>query len=170
MSKQRYLIPVRLSVIPPILVALLTFSVGGCGARPVPGNDSVQLNLRRLGPFPESVEFTPIREYGDFPKSIRDRIGPRVSDPKGPFNAGDVAIPGVPDRRMIFGYKSDQFYLICYEKGGVAREFVTALFELSGQQFVPRWAHSGKKIDSIKEFHDQIEHDSLENEANDIVW
>jgi len=142
----------------------------GCKTHTGPAGDSVQLNLEKLGPFPANMNFTPILVYSELPQRVRDRIGTNVSNPNGPFNAGDVSIPGIPDRRMIFGYRSDHYYLVYYEKGGVAHEFIVALFEVSDGQSVARWAHSGKTLDSIEEFRKRIDESSLPNEVNEIVW
>lgn len=142
----------------------------GCKVHTEPDNHSVQLNLQKLGPFPGSVKFDPIRTYAELPQKIRERIGPNVSNPKGPFNAGDISIPGIPDRRMLFAYGSAQYYLVCYEKGGITHEFVVALFEVSADQIVARWAHAGKKFNGIEEFRKRIDQSPLENEVNEIVW
>jgi hypothetical protein len=142
----------------------------GCGSHTRLDNSSVQLKLKRLGPFPESVKLDPIRTYAELPQELRALIGSRVSNPNGPFNAGDISIPGIPDRRMIFAYGSDDYYLVSYEKGGVAHEFVIVLFEMSGGQAVVRWAHAGQKFDSIEGFSKQIDQSPLENEATEIVW
>ena len=142
----------------------------GCRLHNKPENDSVQLNLNKLGPFPEAVKFDAIRTYAELPRKVRDRIGSNVSNRNGPFNAGDLSIPGIPDRRMIFGYRSDHYYLVCYEKGGIAHEFIVALFEVSGDQAVAKWAHSGKKLEDVEGFRKQIEQSSLPNEVNEIVW
>jgi len=142
----------------------------GCKAHTGPTSDSVQLNLKKLGPFPENMKFDRIRVYSELPQKVRDRIGTNVSNSDGPFNVGDVSIPGIPDRRMIFGYRSDHYYLVSYEKGGIAHEFIVALFEVSGGQAVARWAHSGKKLDSIEGFRKQIDQSPLSNEVNEIVW
>ena len=142
----------------------------GCKVHTRLDNDSVQLNLRKLGPFPESVRFDPIRTYAELPQKLREKIGSNVSNPNGPFNAGDISIPGIPDRRMIFGYGSAHYYLVCYEKGGIAHEFIVALFEVSADQAAARWAHAGKKFGSIEQFRKRIDQGPLENEANEIVW
>lgn len=144
--------------------------VSGCKSGGAPHNESVQLDLRKLGASPASVKFEPVRTYGALPQGVRERIGSKVSNPNGLFNPSDMPTPGMPDRRMIFAYKSDNFCLIEYEKGGIAHEFILALFEVSDSQATPRWARSGKRIDNIAELRRQLDQAPPKNEVDEIIW
>lgn len=141
----------------------------GCGTQRS-NVSSVQLNLNELGPFSEKTRLDVVRTYAELPPKVIERIGSDVSNPNGLFNSGDTSIPGVPSRRMIFGYKSDRYCLVHFEQGGISHQFVIVLFELSGNQAVARWAHAGKKFDGVDEFRKRLDQGSLTNDLNEIVW
>jgi hypothetical protein len=142
----------------------------GCRTRTDVSIESFNLNLSKLGPFPKDVTLHLVRTYLELPQKVRERIGSNVSNPGGPFNAGDTSIPLIPDRRMIFAYQSDGYCLIHFERGGITHEFVVVLFELSKDQAVARWAHAGEKFEGIDVFRARLQHGSLTNEVDEIVW
>jgi len=55
-----------------------------------------------------------------------------MSNPEDRFEAGDVSFFNLPRRRLVFGGISDRYCLVHYEYGGIAHGYLTALFELSG--------------------------------------
>jgi len=156
---------------PLVLVLFCLFvSLFGCGPHLNSTIESEHLNLSTLGPFPDDVTFHLVRTYEELPPKVKERIGTNVSNPGGLFNAGDTSIPGLPDRRMIFAYKSGSYCLIHFERGGITHDFVIVLFELSTDQAVTRWAHAGEKFKTIDAFRVRLQHRPIANEMNEIVW
>jgi len=47
---------------------------------------------------------------------------------------------------LIFAARADKFYFVHYEVGGIAHEYVIALFEASGTQAKPQRAHGGRRF------------------------
>ena len=115
------------------------------------------------------VEFTPIKSVSALPETVRTRIGRDMANPGERFNATDVIVSDLPMRRLIFAGKSDRYYLVHYEVGGRGRYFVTALFELSGQQAIPLWASvSGEKYASMEQFNQAANSRMLKNQVAEL--
>jgi hypothetical protein len=120
------------------------------------------------GLLPARVPLSRVEAFGMLPDSIKTRIGPKMANPGRAFNAGDVSIPGIPNRRLIFAEAYNQYYLVHYETGGEAHGFIIAFFELSGARAIPLWAHAGIKFADASEFEKEMETRPLENEVDTI--
>ena len=95
-----------------------------------------------------------------------------MSNPGGPFNATDVEafFFDTPRRRLVFGGVSDQYCLVHYEYGGIAHGYMTVLFELSGSQSRPLWAHASDRYASLEQFVKEADAGELMNEVSDAVF
>jgi len=68
---------------------------------------------------------------------------------------------------LIFAARADQFYFVHYEVGGIAHEYVIALFEASDTKAKPQWAHGGGRFASIDDFSKEISRTQFQNEVKD---
>jgi hypothetical protein len=93
-----------------------------------------------------------------------------MSNPGGPFEAGDVSFFNTPRLRLVFGGISDRYCLVHYEYGGYAHGFKTVLFALSGNQSIPLWAHGGGRYASLAQFAKETDPDELTNVVNDAIF
>jgi len=118
----------------------------------------------------EYVWLKPVVHVRDLPKAVRSRIGRKIADPGGAFNAGDIELPNSPpDRRLIFAGLSDKFCLIHYEYGGFGHGYMVAVFELSGRNAVQVWVHAGRRYVSLADFANEADPDELTNEVKDAI-
>jgi hypothetical protein len=110
----------------------------GCQSHGSKSKEFVSVDLTRLklrqndASLPARISLIPIKIVLLLPESGRSRI-PKVSNPGGSFDAGDVSFfLDIPRRRFIFGGISDQYCLVHYEYGDIAHGYLTAIFALSG--------------------------------------
>jgi len=147
----------------------------GCQSHGAKSKELVSVDLRRLNPrqtetsLPAQISLLPIKSVQLLPESVRSRI-PKMSNPGGPFEAGDVSFFNLPRRRRVFGGISDRYCLVHYEYGGIAHGYPTALFELSGNQSKPLWAHAGGRYASLDQFAKETDPDELTSEANYAIF
>src|SRR5260370_35428637 len=125
----------------------------GCQSHGAKSKELVSVDVTRLKlrqsdtSLPAQVSLVPIKSVQLLPESVRSLI-PKMSNPGGPFEAGDVSFFNTPRRRLVFGGISDRYCLVHYEYGGIAHGYLTALFELSGNRPKPLWAHAGGRYPS----------------------
>jgi hypothetical protein len=157
-------------------VFLLPLLGTGCQSHVAKLKELVSVDLTRLKlnqngtSLPAEISLVPIRSVRLLPESVRSRI-PKMSNPGGPFDAGDVSfIFDTPRRRLIFGGISDRYCLVHYEYGGEAHGYMTALFALSGNQSIPLWTHAGGKYDSLDQFAKETDLGKLTNEVKDTIF
>ncbi len=154
---------------------LLPFLGIGCQSHGAKSKELVSVDLTRLKlrqndtSLPAQISLVPIKSVQLLPVSVRSRI-PKMSNPGGPFEAGDVSLFNAPRRRLVFGGISDRYCLVHYEYGGIAHGYLTALFELSGNQSKPLWAHAGGRYASLGQFAKETDPDELTNEVNEAVF
>lgn len=154
---------------------LLPLLGGGCQEHRAKSNELVSLDLTRLKlgqndtSLPAQISFVPIKSVQLLPESVRLRI-PKMSNPGGPFDAGDVSFFNTPRRRLVFGGISDRYCVVHYEYGGIAHGYMTALFEVSGNQSKPLWAHAGSRYDSLEQFAKEIDPHELTNGVDDAIF
>jgi hypothetical protein len=162
----------RTLLAPALLLPLLGI---GCQSHVAKSKELVSVDLTRLKlrqndvSLPAQILLVPVKSVQLLPGSVRSRI-PKMSNPGGPFEAGDASFFNLPRRRLVFGGISDRYCLVHYEYGGFAHGYLTALFELSGNQSKPLWAHAGARYASLDHFAKETHSDELTNEVNDAVF
>lgn len=148
----------------------------GCQNHGAKSKELLSVDLTRLKlhssdtSLPAEISLVSIKSVRLLPKSVRSRI-PKMSNPRGPFDAGDVSLFfDTPRRRLIFGGISDGYCLVHYEYGGIAHGYRTALFALSGNQAIPLWTHAGGRYDSLDQFSKETDPANLANDVQDAIF
>jgi hypothetical protein len=158
------------------IVAALPIIVLGAGCRSrlrVP-DQTVYLDTARMQLSPTTsppqarIALSKVEYFRLLPDSIKQRVGPQMAEPGRAFNPGDVSIPGVPNRRLIFAEVYKPYYLVHYETGGEAHGFVVAFFKVSESKAIPLWAYAGTEFADAADFAKQIETRPLKNEVDAI--
>lgn len=134
---------------------------------------AVRIDLTKLLGSQDRVErsvwLKPVAHVKDLPESVKSRIGRKIADPGGAFNATDVRFFDFPDRRLLFAGLSDKYCLVQYEYGGIAHGYKVALFQMSRNSAVLIWTHAGGKYASLEDFANQTDPAELENEVKDAI-
>jgi hypothetical protein len=159
-----------------LVILLISLSTYACGRMSSRQQTTAVLSLAKLGLAQRNassegeVSLVSVSSVAQLPPTVRARIGNQMADPGGLFNAGDVSVPGIPNRRLLFAGISDRYCVVHYEMGGFSHGYVLAFFELSTGKAQALWAHAGIKYNSLEEFASETDPDAFENQVKTIVW
>lgn len=136
-------------------------------------SSGVCLDMAKFGERQQTQQvcFAEVRRVAAVPRSVRSRIGRRIANPGGLFNATDVKLlPFAADRRMVFAGISDEYCILHYEYGGFAHGYMTAIFRLSRGQAIPIWADANRRYSSLKDFANESDLDQSCNDLDRIIF
>lgn len=120
------------------------------------------------------VDYEPLKSLKVVPAAVLKALllkmpyDPRLADQGKPFNATDVINAKLPRRRFVFGGKSSQFVLVCYEHGGRSHHYHLAVFAIGGE--TPQLVFAGQpngRMRSINEARGLVRQGKLKNEIKE---
>ncbi|MGO4127871.1 hypothetical protein AB4Z01_25985 [Inquilinus sp. YAF38] len=121
-----------------VAVALLSFALNACTAKPVVQGPGQEIRAVSSGPAVQwqGHELREVTSLAALPTSIRQALGADnpglggIAEKGKPFNAGDAVVEPLPMRRFITAGHDGDTWLVAFEEGGIALT-VTAV-EISG--------------------------------------
>ena len=141
------------------LIAAATHSYGD--ATKLPAEDRKVLQ--------DSSRFHEIHSTRDLPSAIVALCGSKLADPGQKWNATDAIIdPTLPGKRLIWAAVGDEYYVVHYERGGIAHTFhvlvaKSGTHDTKAQMF---WNAVGGPFKDYAAFVDALRRDKLDDRLN----
>lgn len=144
--------------------------VSGCLGTKKP-QQQVSFDLSRLAQPHQIVTFNEVRNVGTIPEAVLIQFQGGLADPGQEFQSTDV-IRGrpLPLRRLIVAGASQRYYVVHYERGGIGRSWLLALFELSDGKASVRWVSNTGRMSDLQELKTVLESRQLSNELGRTAW
>jgi hypothetical protein len=80
----------------------------------------------------------------DLPSQIVALCGDKVAEPSGNWNATDaVSDPTLPGKRLIWAAIADNYYVVHYERGGIAHTFHVLVVKMTKNEAKPKVVWTG---------------------------
>lgn len=106
-----------------------------------------------------SERFHEARSISDLPPSIVTLCGSQLADPGEKWNATDAIIdPTLPGKRLIWAAVSGEYYVVHYERGGIAHTFHILVAKLAKNDAKPKvvWSATGGPFNNYAAFVDAL--------------
>ena len=110
------------------------------------------------GRIPKTLVLQEVKSRIWLPASISSQVrADDMSDAGGPFNAGCIRTEGVPSQRLIFGGMGQDYFVLHYERGGIAHQFITELYHREGTNWHLMWHTGALEMHSLSELNEKIQ-------------
>ena len=91
----------------------------------------------------DSAQFHEVHSTGDLPPTIVALCGDKIAEPGGQWNATDAILdPTLPGKRLIWAAIGGDYYVVHYERGGIAHTFHVLVAKLTKNDAKPKVAWS----------------------------
>ncbi len=158
----------RIAVLVNISLSLL---VAGLGCeRHFPNEPRLAIDLTNLGQRGQTVVFSEIRDVSQLPGDVTTQLAGGFANPGDRFRETDVSDSSLPLRRLVVAGVSDRYVLVDYEKGGISKYFVAALFLRSNQEAKLVSVSGSPRGSKLSEIKAQIESGELKNELGRLIY
>ncbi|SRR6266568_5222465 len=144
--------------------------VSGCHGTKKP-QQQVSIDLSVLAQPHQIVTFNEVRKVDAIPETVLVQFQGGLADPGQDFQSTDV-IRGrpLPLRRLIIAGASQRYYILHYERGGIGRSWLLALFELSDGKANVRWVSNTGPMTDLREVKTALESSKNTNELGRTGW
>ena len=89
------------------------------------------------------ARFHEVHSANDLPPAIVTLCGGKIADPGQKWNATDaITDPTLPGKRLIWAAVSDDYYVVHYERGGIAHSFHVLVAKLAKGEPKPKMVWS----------------------------
>jgi hypothetical protein len=113
-----------------------------------------------------SNRFREVHSTSDLPPAIVALCGSKVADPGQKWNATDAIIdPTLPGRRLIWAAVGGEYYVVHYERGGIAHTYHILVAKLAKADSKPKevWSAMGGPFKDYAAFLDGLRTGKLDD-------
>jgi hypothetical protein len=113
-----------------------------------------------------SNRFREVHSTSDLPPAIVALCGSKVADPGQKWNATDAIIdPTLPGRRLIWAAVGGEYYVVHYERGGIAHTYHISVAKLAKADSKPKevWSAMGGPFKDYAAFLDGLRTGKLDD-------
>ena len=114
----------------------------------------------------DSSRFHEVHSSGELPRSIVAVCGDKLAEPGQSWNATDVITdPTLPAKRLIWAAISGDYYVVHYERGGIAHTYHVLVAKLGKGEIKPKiiWQAIGGPFKNYAGFLDGLRTDKLDD-------
>ena len=114
----------------------------------------------------DSSRFHEVHSTGNLPPAVVALCGDKVAEPGGNWNATDaISDPTLPSRRLIWAAIGDQYFVVHYERGGIAHTFHILVAKLAKNDAQPKvvWSAIGGPFKDYAAFVDALRTGKLDD-------
>lgn len=87
------------------------------------------------------AQFHEVHSTGDLPPAVVALCGDKIAEPGGKWNATDAILDAtLPGKRLIWGAIGGDYYVVHYERGGIAHSFHVLVAKLAKNEAKPKLA------------------------------
>ena len=87
----------------------------------------------------DSARFREVHSTGDLPPAIVKLCGAKLADPGENWNATDaISDPTLPGKRLVWAAVGGDYYVVHYERGGIAHTFHILVAKLTNNDSKPK--------------------------------
>ena len=87
----------------------------------------------------DSSRFHQIHSTGDLPEAIVALCGDKLAEPGGNWNATDaITDPNLPAKRLIWAAIGGDYYVVHYERGGIAHTYHVLVAKMAKNEAKPK--------------------------------
>jgi hypothetical protein len=114
----------------------------------------------------DSSRFHEVHSTSDLPPTIVTLCGGKLADPGQKWNATDAIIdPRLPGKRLIWAAVGGDYYVVQYERGGIAHTFHVLVAKLAKNEAKPKvvWSAVGGPFRDYAAFLDALRTGKLDD-------
>lgn len=114
----------------------------------------------------DSERFHEIHSASDLPRPILALCGDKLAEPGGKWNATDAIIdPTLPGKRLIWAAAGGDYYVVHYERGGIAHTFQVLVAKMAKGEARPTvvWSAVGGPFKNYAAFLDALRTGKLDD-------
>ena len=114
----------------------------------------------------DSSRFHEVHSTNDLPPTIVALCGNKLADPGQKWNATDAIIdPTLPGKRLIWAAVGGDYYVVHYERGGIAHTFHVLVAKLAKDEAKPKvvWSAVGGPFKDYAAFLDALRTGKLDD-------
>jgi len=114
----------------------------------------------------DASRFHEVHTTSDLPSAIVAGDGGKIAEPGQKWNATDAIIdPTLPGKRLIWGAVGDDYYVVHYERGGIAHTFHILVAKLAKNDAKPKvvWVGAGGPFKDYAGFLDALRSGKLDD-------
>jgi hypothetical protein len=147
-----------------LLLAILVPSFCSAGITKLPADDLKALH--------DVSRFHELRAVTDLPPAVLTLCAGengKLAEPGQKWQATDVITdPTLPGKRLIWAVTNGDYYVVHYERGGIAHSFHVMVARFKAGQSKPSfiWQGIGKQLDNFKAFLDAVAKNKLDDTLN----
>jgi hypothetical protein len=119
----------------------------------------------------DSPRFHEVHSTSDLPPGVVALCGSKLAEPGGKWNATDSILdPMLPGKRLIWAAVGGKYYVVHYERGGIAHTFHLLVAKLAKGKAKPKvvWSTVGGPFKDYAAFVDALRSGKLENRLDYI--
>ena len=139
--------------------------------------DVTRLSSQDRGVLQESLRFHEVYSTSDLPAAVvalcTNRVG-NLAEPGGKWNATDaISDPTLPAKRLIWAAIGDEYYVVHFERGGIAHTFHILVAKLTKGDSQPKvvWRAVGGPFENYAAFLDALRSGKLDDRlGNSKFW
>ena len=122
----------------------------------------------------DSGRFHEVHSTSDLPAAIVTLCGTKIADPGQKWNATDAILdPTLPGKRLIWAAVDGDYYVVHYERGGIAHTFHLLVAKLAKGEAKPLvvWSALGGPFKNYAAFVDALRSGTLDDRlGNSKFW
>jgi hypothetical protein len=122
----------------------------------------------------DSSRFHEVHSTSDLPPAILTLCGTKLADPGQKWNATDaITDPTLPGKRLIWAAAGGDYYVVHYERGGIAHTFHLLVAKLANGEAKPKvvWSAVGGPFKNYASFVDALRSGKLDGRlGNTKFW
>jgi hypothetical protein len=141
-----------------LLCAVAAHSLCSADATKLPGEDRKVLQ--------DSARFHEVHSTSDLPPAIVTLCGSKLAEPGRKWNATDVIMDAtLPGKRLIWAAVGSDYYVVHYERGGIAHTFHVLVAKLVNGEAKPKvvWSAIGGPFKDYEAFLDALRSGKLDD-------
>jgi hypothetical protein len=117
----------------------------------------------------DSSRFHEVHSTGDLPSAIITLCGDKLAEPGQNWNATDaISDPTLPAKRLIWAAIGGDYYVVHYERGGIAHTFHVLVAKLAKRETKPKviWQALGGPFKDYTAFVDALRSGKLDDRVD----
>ena len=145
---------------------LLPFLICAVGTQSFCFADVTKLSADDRKVLQDSSRFHEVRSTGDLPPAILALCGDKLAEPGQNWNATDaITDPTLPAKRLIWSAIGGDYYIVHYERGGIAHTFHVLVAKMTKGEPKPKlvWSAMGGPFKNYAGFLDALRTGKLDD-------